>query len=82
MIVSAFAALSAGVARADHAPAYVVPGRSDVPVMINGYDASWGVTVGDWGSDSDIILSAVSRQQDLKGSQQCHMQGNTLALTQ
>jgi hypothetical protein len=47
--VSAIAALSAGAAQADHAPAYVVPGRSDVPVMINGYDASWGVVNGDWG---------------------------------
>lgn len=36
-------------ARADHAPAYVVPGRPDVPVMINGMDASWGIAVGDWG---------------------------------
>jgi hypothetical protein len=49
MVVSVFAALSAGAAQADHAPAYVVPGRSDVPVMINGYDASWGVVSGDWG---------------------------------
>jgi hypothetical protein len=36
-------------ARADNAPAYVVPGRPDVPVMMNGYDASWGVIEGDWG---------------------------------
>jgi hypothetical protein len=36
-------------ARADHAPAYVVPGRPDVPVMINGVDASWGVVEGDYG---------------------------------
>jgi hypothetical protein len=48
-IVSALVALIAGAAKADHAPAYVVPGRSDVPVMINGYDASWGVVNGDWG---------------------------------
>jgi hypothetical protein len=34
---------------ADHAPAYVIPGRPDVPVMINGYDAAWGVVEGDWG---------------------------------
>ncbi len=37
------------IAHADHAPALVVPGRADVPVMINGYDASWGVVEGDWG---------------------------------
>ena len=40
---------AAEAARADHEPAYVVPGRPDIPVMINGYDASWGVVEGDWG---------------------------------
>jgi hypothetical protein len=36
-------------ARADHAPSFVVPGKAGVPVIINGYDASWGVVEGDWG---------------------------------
>jgi hypothetical protein len=36
-------------ARADHAPSFVVPGKANVPVIINGYDASWGVVEGDWG---------------------------------
>lgn len=36
-------------ARADHAPNYVVPGRPDVPVIINFFDASWGVVEGEWG---------------------------------
>jgi len=36
-------------ARADHAPSFVVPGRPDVPVPINGYNASWGVAIGDFG---------------------------------
>jgi hypothetical protein len=36
-------------ARADHAPTFVVPGKAGVPVVINGYDASWGVIYGDWG---------------------------------
>ena len=40
---------AAPLAYADNAPAFVVPGRPDVPVMINGYDASWGVVEGDWG---------------------------------
>ncbi len=40
---------SASAARADHAPSFVVPGRADVPVIINGYDAAWGVIEGDWG---------------------------------
>lgn len=38
-----------GTALADNAPVLVVPGRADVPVMINGYDASWGIVEGDWG---------------------------------
>ncbi len=36
-------------ARADHQPALIVPGNPAVPVVINGYDASWGVAEGDWG---------------------------------
>ena len=33
----------------DSAPVIVIPGRSDVPVMIDGYDASYAVVEGDWG---------------------------------
>jgi hypothetical protein len=40
---------ASGTALADHAPSLVVPGRADYPVMVNGYDASWGVVEGDWG---------------------------------
>ncbi|HWV40439.1 hypothetical protein [Pseudorhodoplanes sp.] len=36
-------------ARADHGPALVVPGRPNIPVPINGYNAAWGVVEGDWG---------------------------------
>jgi hypothetical protein len=36
-------------ARADHAPSFVVPGKAGVPVLIYGYDASWGVVDGGWG---------------------------------
>ncbi len=49
VLIFGLAVFSASAAQADHAPAYVIPGRSDVPVMINGYDASWGVVSGDWG---------------------------------
>lgn len=49
LLVAALGGPGAISARADHAPNYVVPGRPDVPVMINGYDASWGVVEGDWG---------------------------------
>jgi hypothetical protein len=36
-------------ARADHAPAVVIPGRPFVPVIIQGRDASYAVVEGDWG---------------------------------
>jgi hypothetical protein len=36
-------------AHADHQPVIVVPGRSDVPVMINGVDARGAAVYGDWG---------------------------------
>ena len=41
--------LAAPNAYADHAPNFVVPGRPDVPVIINFFDASWGVVEGEWG---------------------------------
>ena len=34
---------------ADHQPVLVVPGRPDLPVMINGVNAAWGYVDGDWG---------------------------------
>jgi hypothetical protein len=40
---------AAPYAYADHAPNYVIPGRPDVPVIINFFDASWGVVEGEWG---------------------------------
>ena len=33
------------------APAIVIPGKPGVPVIINGYDASYAVVEGDWGLD-------------------------------
>jgi hypothetical protein len=36
-------------ARAGCAPAYVIPGKSGVPVVINNYDARWMVVEGDCG---------------------------------
>jgi hypothetical protein len=46
LIICAF---GSSVAFADHAPVIVVPGRPGVPVIINGYDASYTVVEGDWG---------------------------------
>jgi hypothetical protein len=39
------------LARAADAPGLVVPGKLGVPVIINGYDASYCVVEGDWGLD-------------------------------
>lgn len=41
--------LGASIACADHAPVRVIPGRPGVPVVINGYDASYAIVEGDWG---------------------------------
>jgi hypothetical protein len=38
-----------GAALADSGPVIVIPGRANVPVIINGVDAAYGVAEGDWG---------------------------------
>jgi hypothetical protein len=35
-------------------PVFVIPGRPDVPVIMNGLDASWSVIEGDYGLDRPI----------------------------
>ena len=40
---------AADVARADHQPFIAVPGNWQVPVIVNGADASYRAVVGDWG---------------------------------
>ena len=51
--IAAFAAvlgcLMAGPARADHRPVIAVPGNPQVPVIIDGIDASYAVVSGNWG---------------------------------
>lgn len=42
-------AATAGAAHAGCAPAYVIPGKRGVPVVINNYDARWMVVEGDCG---------------------------------
>jgi hypothetical protein len=49
LLALASGALGLAVAHADHAPVIVIPGRPGVPVIINGYDASYTVVEGDWG---------------------------------
>jgi len=41
--------LGMGAARADHQPVIAVPGNWQVPVVINGEDATMAVVEGDWG---------------------------------
>jgi hypothetical protein len=44
-------AVTATPAFAQREPQIVIPGRPDVPVMINGVDASWGIVEGEFGLD-------------------------------
>jgi hypothetical protein len=52
-VIVAIAGSLAGdeLARAADAPGLVIPGKLGVPVIINGYDASYCVVEGDWGLD-------------------------------
>src|SRR5271170_6220407 len=45
----ALLAVSATPALAQREPVIVIPGRPDVPVIINGVDASWGIVEGEFG---------------------------------
>ena len=47
-----FVRVAPGVAQ--RVPSIVIPGRPDVPVIINGMDASWSVVEGDYGLDRPI----------------------------
>jgi len=47
-------ALGANPAFAQRIPSIVIPGRPDVPVIINGIEASWSVVEGDYGLDRPI----------------------------
>lgn len=47
-------AMSACPALAQRVPAIVIPGRPDVPVLMNGVDVSWSVIEGDFGLDRPI----------------------------
>jgi hypothetical protein len=50
-ILMTAARVAIGSAQAAEPPAYVIPGRPGVPVMIYGYDASYTIVEGDWGLD-------------------------------
>ena len=44
-------------ALADSSPVLVIPGRSGVPVIINGVDASYAVVEGDWGLGKGVHVT-------------------------
>ncbi len=52
-----FLEMSATPALAQREPQFVVPGRPDVPVIINGVDASWGVVEGEFGLDRPGLVA-------------------------
>jgi hypothetical protein len=47
-------ALGGSPALAQRVPVIVIPGRPDVPVIMNGVDVSWSVVEGDYGLDRPI----------------------------
>lgn len=49
--VALLLAVTASPAFAQREPQIVIPGRPDVPVIINGIDASWGIVEGEFGLD-------------------------------
>ena len=57
-LCAAFAlAITASSALAQRAPVIVIPGRPDVPVFINGIDASWGIVEGEFGLDRPNMVT-------------------------
>ena len=49
--VALLLAVSASPALAQRGPVIVIPGRADVPVIVNGVDVSWAVVEGEFGLD-------------------------------
>jgi hypothetical protein len=56
-------AMSALPALAQRVPSIVIPGRPDVPVIMNGIDVSWSVIEGDFGLDRprDVTPTVIYR---------------------
>jgi hypothetical protein len=57
LAVMAILAVTASPAFAQREPEIVIPGRPDVPVMINGVDASWGIVEGEFGLDRPGLVA-------------------------
>jgi len=60
-----FLAVTTSPALAQREPQIVIPGRADVPVIINGINASWGVVVGEFGLDRPGEMAPVVIYQPL-----------------
>jgi len=52
-------AMTTSPALAQREPEIVIPGRPDVPVIINGINASWGVVEGEFGLDRPGAMAPV-----------------------
>ena len=63
-----FLAVTTSPALAQREPQIVIPGRRDVPVIINGVNASWGVVVGEFGLDRPGAMAPVVIYQPLLAS--------------
>jgi hypothetical protein len=59
LAVMAILAVTASLAFAQREPEIVIPGRPDVPVIINGVDASWGIVEGEFGLDRPGAMAPV-----------------------
>jgi hypothetical protein len=57
--VALLLAVTASPAFAQREPVIVVPGRPDVPVIINGIDASWGMVEGEFGLDRPGAMAPI-----------------------
>ena len=57
LYLTAILAVTASPAFAQREPEIVIPGRPDVPVIINGVDASWGIVEGEFGLDRPGLVA-------------------------
>jgi hypothetical protein len=57
--VALLLAVTASPAFAQREPQIVIPGRPDVPVIINGVDASWGMVEGEFGLDRPGVMAPI-----------------------
>jgi hypothetical protein len=61
-------AVTTSPALAQREPEIVIPGRADVPVIINGVDASWSVVEGEFGLDRPGAMAPVIVFRPLLGA--------------